>query len=351
MDPVYLARPTLIAPDSFTNAYYYIISAVIVSSISFLIISLLMPKTIKSLKSKGKVVEDYHKPGKPHIPRPAGPVLLVGIVAAEIVLYGLTLSNTVLAIILTTVIGFIVGIIDDRKTMPGLFKPLALVAAAIPIIVLGAHGNYLNLVFGSAFIPILYIPLILVIIPVVGNTINSIDVLNGVASGFVIIAMIPLLASVLLFGNAEAFLAGLPLLAGTIAFYRYHKYPSRIFPGDSGTLLMGAMLGAIAIAGKSEIIAVIALLPAVMNSFLFLSSMKKIVEHREVKIRPTFLTDDFKLMASKNKNAPVTLLRLILSDGPLSEKEINQHILKLAIFSSILAFISIYIQSIFLLGG
>jgi UDP-GlcNAc:undecaprenyl-phosphate/decaprenyl-phosphate GlcNAc-1-phosphate transferase len=307
-----------------------------------------MPKSIRSLKSKGQVVKDFHKPGKPDVPRPAGPILLLGIVSAEIILYILTLNNVVLAILLTTVIGFIVGIVDDRKIMPGWFKPLALVAAAIPIILLGAHGNYLNLIFGSAFIPILYIPLILILIPIVGNTINSIDVLNGVASSSVIIALIPILASVLLFGNAYVFLAGLPLLAGTLAFYKYHRYPSRIFPGDSGTLLMGTMLGAISIAGNSEIIAVIALLPAVMNSFLFLSSMKKIVEHREVKARPTILTDDFKLMASKDRRAPVTLLRLILSDGPLTEEEIIKQITKLAIFCSALAFISLYIQSLFI---
>jgi UDP-GlcNAc:undecaprenyl-phosphate GlcNAc-1-phosphate transferase len=307
-----------------------------------------MPKSIRSLKSKGQVVKDFHKPGKPDVPRPAGPILLLGIASAEIILYILTLNNAVLAILLTTVIGFIVGIVDDRKIMPGWFKPLALVAAAIPIILFGAHGNYLNLIFGSAFIPILYIPLILILIPIVGNTINSIDVLNGVASSSVIIALIPILASVLLFGNAYVFLAGLPLLAGTLAFYKYHRYPSRIFPGDSGTLLMGTMLGAISIAGNSEIIAVIALLPAVMNSFLFLSSMKKIVEHREVKARPTILTDDFKLMASKDRRAPVTLLRLILSDGPLTEEEIIKQITKLSIFCSALAFISIYIQSLFI---
>ena len=302
---------------------------------------------IRSLKSKGKVVKDFHKPGKPDIPRPAGPIMLLGIASSEIILYILTFSDAVLAILLTTMIGFIVGMVDDRKIMPGWFKPLALVAAAIPIILLGAHGSYLNLIFGSAFIPILYIPLILVIIPVVGNTINSIDVLNGVASSSVIIALIPILASVLLFGNVYVFLAGLPLLAGNLAFYKYNRYPSGIFPGDSGTLLMGTMLGAIAIAGKSEIIAVIALLPAVMNSFLFLSSMKKIVEHREVKARPTTLTDDFKLMASKDKRAPVTLLRLILSDGPLTEEENIKQITKLALFCSALAFISIYIQSLF----
>src|SRR5262245_17408393 len=193
--------------DSLSDTFYIII-AIIVSLVSFGVIFFLMPKSIKSLKSKGQIVKDYHKPGKPDVPRPAGPVLLLGIASAEVILYVFTLSDAVLAILLTTVIGFIVGIVDDRKVMPGWFKPLALVAAAIPIILLGAHGNYLNLVFGSAFIPILYIPLILVIIPVVGNTINSIDVLNGVASSSVIIALIPILVSVLLFGNVYVFLAG-----------------------------------------------------------------------------------------------------------------------------------------------
>lgn len=337
----------MIVIDSLSNIFY-LVTAAILSLISFGLIFFLMPKSIRSLKSKGMVVKDFHKPGKPVVPRPAGPVLLIGIVSAEVILYILTLNDAVLAIMLTTVIGFIVGIVDDRKVMPGWFKPLALVTAAIPIILLGAHSNYLNLVFGSAFIPILYIPLILVIIPVVGNTINSIDVLNGVASSSVIIALIPILASVLLFGNIYVFLAGLPLLAGTIAFYRYHRYPSKVFPGDSGTLLMGTMIGVVAIAGESEIIAVVALLPAVMNSFLFLSSMKKIVEHREVKARPTILTDDFRLMASKDKKAPVTLLRLILADRPMTEKEIIKQVNMMAIVCAALAFITIYIQSLFI---
>jgi UDP-N-acetylglucosamine--dolichyl-phosphate N-acetylglucosaminephosphotransferase len=135
-----------------------------------------------------------------------------------------------------------------------------------------------------------------------------------------------------------------------IAFYRYHKFPSKIFPGDSGTLLIGAMYGALAIAGRSEIIGVIALLPSVMNSFLFLDSVKKIVEHRQIKSRPTVLMEDFKLMASKEKNAPTTLLRLILADGPLSEKEIAKKILKLAIYSSLLALATVVIQYYFLSG-
>jgi UDP-GlcNAc:undecaprenyl-phosphate GlcNAc-1-phosphate transferase len=279
-------------------------------------------------------------------------VIMAGIASAEIVLYLLTMNAAVLAVLLSTAIAFAVGYVDDSMVMPGWFKPVALLAA-IPLIALnvypgGVHGDSLNLVFGRAFIPLLYIPLIFVIIPITGNTINSIDVLNGVASGFIIIATIPLLVSIVIFGSHEVFLAALPLLFATIAFYRYHKFPSRIFPGDSGTLLLGAMYGAIAIAGSSEIIGVIALLPAVMNSFLFLASVKRIVEHREVKARPTILMNDFKLAASPDPAAPATLVRLIVADTPLGEKEVGHKIFKLGAFTALRAFASIMIQYVIL---
>ena len=321
----------------------------VVSAISFFVIILLLPAAIRSLTAKGRLVPDAHKQGKPMIPRPAGPVIMAGIAAAEIVLYLLTMNIAVLAVLLSTAIAFAVGYVDDSRMMPGWFKPVALLAAAVPLVSLdlyvgGVHEDSLNLVFGRVFIPLLYIPLIFVIMPITGNTINSIDVLNGVASGFIIIAMIPLLTSIAIFGSHEVFLAALPLLFAAVAFYKYHKFPSRIFPGDSGTLLLGAMYGALAIAGSSEIIGVIALLPAVMNSFLFLASVRRIVEHRQVKARPTILMDDFKLAASKDKTAPATLVRLIVADGSLDEKAVGFQIFKLATFTALLAFASIAIQ-------
>ena len=330
-----------------------IIYGAVVSAISFFVVLFMTPAAIRSLTAKGKVVPDAHKPEKPQVPRPAGPVIAASIIAAEIVLFVLTMNTAVLAILLTTAIAFLIGYIDDIRVMPGWFKPVALLAAAIPLVVLDifvgeVYGNSLNLMFGSAYIPILHIPLIFVIIPITGNTINSIDVLNGVASGFLIIATVPLLVSIAIFGSSEVFLATLPLLFATIAFYKYHKFPSRIFPGDSGTLLLGAMYGAVAIAGSSEIIGVIALLPAVMNSFLFLASVKRIVEHRQIKTRPTILTDDFKLSASSDSTAPATLVRLIVADNPLGEREVSHQIFKLAIFTALLALASVAIQYVIL---
>lgn len=330
------------------EGYMALALGAVASAVSFLLVYFLMPVAIRSLVAKGKVVQDYHKPGRPPVPRPAGPVLMAGIAAAELIVYAVTLNVGVLAILASTAIAFVVGYVDDRRVMPGWFKPAALLVAAIPIVVLGAHGDHLNLVFGSAFIPLLYMPLIFVVLPVAGNTVNSIDVLNGVASGVIAIAAVPLLAASAIFGNVEVLLAGLPLFFVSLAFFKYHRYPSRIFPGDSGTLLLGALYGAIAIAGKAEIVGVVALLPAVINSFLFLSSVKRIVEHRQVKARPVTLLDDYRLAASKEKGAPATLVRLILAEGPLSEKEIAGKIFRLAAFSAGLAFATIAIQYYFL---
>lgn len=325
-------------------SYEFIVFSIIASIVSFLITLTVMPIFIKFLISKGKVVNDSHKPNKPMVPRPGGPVLLLSIIAGELILFFMTGINEIMGIIITTAIAFVVGFIDDFKIMPGWFKPAALILASIPIIMFHAYDNQLNVIFGNVFIPLLYIPLILIAIPLVGNTINSIDVFNGAATGFLIITMVPLLSSSLLFGNLDIFLIELPFFASLLAFYKFHKYPSKIFPGDSGTLIMGAMYGSFAIASQSEIIAIISLLPAIMNSFLFLSSVRKIVEHRQIKARPTILKDDYRLEASKEKDAPITLVRLILLDGPLSEKQIVNKIYKLGFFSSCLSFITILLQ-------
>ena len=88
-----------------------------------------------------------------------------------------------------------------------------------------------------------------------------------------------------------------------------------------------------------------AILPAIINSFLFLSSVKKIIEHREIK-NPTSNTEDWKLQTTADKLAPITLVRLILAKKPLSEKQICIEIFKLAIFSGILAIITAFMMSV-----
>jgi UDP-N-acetylglucosamine--dolichyl-phosphate N-acetylglucosaminephosphotransferase len=249
--------------------------------------------------------------------------------------------NEILAIMITSFLAFVIGYVDDRKVMGGWFKPLGLVLAALPIIFLGTYDSALVFpLFGAVQIPVLYLAIIIFMIPITGNTINSIDVLNGVASGFMVIAGFSLSIALFILQNYEMAIISLPLGLVSLAFYKYHKIPSKIFPGDSGALALGAMYGTIAIVGHVEIIAAVALLPAVINSFLFLASMKKIVEHRQIKGKPVEHTEDFKLKATNDKTAPITLVRVILASGALSEKQVTFQIFKLAIFSGILAIIS-----------
>lgn len=324
-----------------------LIPAIISCIIAFAIVFVMTPPLIKILEKRNFAVKDMNKKEDVMVVRPGGPVILAGIIASELVLYAFLQMNEILAILITTSAACVIGYVDDQKVMGGWFKPVALAFAAIPIIALGTYDTDLAFpLFGTVQIPVLYLALIIFMISITGNTINSIDVLNGVASGFMVIASFTLSICLFIIQNYEIAIVSLPLGFVSLAFYKYHKIPSKIFPGDSGALTLGAMYGAIAIVGGVEIIAAIALLPAVINSFLFLSSVKRVVEHRQVKGKPVEHTEDFRLKATDDKKAPVTLVRLILAGGPLSEKQVGFAIFKLTIFSGILAVITAFMMEV-----
>jgi len=322
-----------------------IIPAVVSCIVAFFTVFLMTPPLIKYLHKKNLTVIDIHKKGKVMVVRPGGPALIAGVITSEIVLYAFFQSNEILAILFTSSLAFLVGLVDDRKAMGGWFKPVGLVLAALPIILLGAYDSDLAFpLFGEVHIPILYLAIIIFMIVITGNTVNSIDVANGIASGFMVIASFSLSVALFILQNYEIAIASLPLGFISLAFYKYHKIPSKIFPGDSGALTLGAMYGAIAIVGQVEVIAAVALLPAILNSFLFLASVKKIIDHRELNEKPVELTDDFKLKATKNKRARISLVRLIVANTPLSEKEVCYVIFKLALFSAGLAIITAFMM-------
>ena len=324
-----------------------IIPAIFSCIVAFFVVFTMTPPLIKFLEKRNLTVKDVNKKEDAMIARPGGISIIAGIVVSELVLYAFLQLNEILAVTITTFTAFLIGYVDDRRVMGGWFKPLALAFAAIPIIVFGVYGSDLAFpIFGTVQIPVMYVGLIIFMISITGNTINSIDVLNGVASGFMVIASFSLSVCLFIMQNYEVAIISLPLGFVSLAFYKYHKIPSKIFPGDSGALTLGAMYGAIAIVGGVEIIAAVALLPAVVNSFLFLSSVKQIVEHRQIKGKPVEHTDDFKLKATNDKTAPVTLVRLILAGGPLTEKQVGFAIFKLAIFSGILAIITTFLMGI-----
>jgi UDP-GlcNAc:undecaprenyl-phosphate/decaprenyl-phosphate GlcNAc-1-phosphate transferase len=321
------------------------------TAVSFLVTFFGTKYLISYLAKKKMTVADYHKEGKPQIPRPGGPAIICGLIAGELVLFAETGSYAVLAMALVTLLSGIVGIVDDLKTLGGVSKPALLLVGGLPIIALQyffpnaqvySHHMYLPLFSTPTNLPLLYPLIILVALPVVTNTINTIDVLNGVVSGFILIASVPVGFAIILRilvgkENPVILLALLPMVASVLAFYLFHRYPSKIFPGDSGAIALGGAYGAMAIIGGVEVVAVIAILPAILNSFFFLSSVKRLVEHRQLKEQPIEMLPDLKMIATKNPAAPITLMRLLVASKAKSEQEIARDILKLAVFSAILA--------------
>jgi UDP-N-acetylglucosamine--dolichyl-phosphate N-acetylglucosaminephosphotransferase len=323
-----------------------IIPAIIAITIAFFSVYGLTPFVIRILEKRNITVVDVNKKQKTMVPRPGGLSIIVGIESSLIILYIFFPMSEILAVILTTFFAFIVGIIDDKKTMGGWFKPIALAFCSAPILLLGAYDSNLAFpLFGTVQIPLLYMALVVFMIPIMGNTINSIDVLNGVASGFITIASFALSACLFIIQNYEVGIICLCLAFSSLAFYKYHKFPSKVFPGDSGAITFGVVYGGIAIIGGVEVIAAIAILPAIINSFLFLSSVKKIVEHREIK-NPVTHTDDWKLQSTSENHAPITLVRLLIAKKPLTEKQIGYEIFKLGIFSGILAIITAFMMGV-----
>lgn len=323
-----------------------ILPAIISCIIAFSVVFFMTPPLIKVLEQKNLTVKDVNKKEDTMIARPGGPSIIAGIIASELILYMFFQTNEILAIIITTFAAFVIGYVDDWQVKGAWFKPVALGFAAIPIILLGAYDSNLAFpLFGTVQIPILYVALIIFMIPITGNTINSIDVLNGVASGFMVIASFSLSICLFILENYEIAIASLPLGFVSLAFYKYHKIPSKIFPGDSGALVFGAMYGTIAIVGGVEIIAAVALLPAVINSFLFLSSVKRKGSKLQMKNTVTH-TDDFRLKSTDDRHAPVTLVRLILANSILSEKQVVFVIFKLGLFSGILAIITAFMMRV-----
>jgi UDP-N-acetylglucosamine--dolichyl-phosphate N-acetylglucosaminephosphotransferase len=166
-----------------------IIPAVVSCIVAFFTVYLTTPPLIKFLQKRNYTVIDKHKKGHVMIASPGGISIIAGIIASEIILYAFLQMNEILAVMITTFLAFVIGYIDDRKAMGGWFKPIGLALAALPIIFIGAYDSDLAFpLFGEVHIPILYLAIIIFMIVITGNTINSIDVLNGVASGFMVIA-------------------------------------------------------------------------------------------------------------------------------------------------------------------
>jgi len=179
-------------------------------------------------------------------------------------------------------------------------------------------------------------------IAVTSNAVNMMDPFNGTMSGTCSILTLVLLVSSIFLGKEDATLLSAGLLGTLLAFYYFNRYPSRVFSGDVGSLSVGAAIGAIAVIGRMEVVTLVAFMPQIMNAFYGLSTIGKLYERREVS-RPIRILEDGRLAASSDPKAPITLARVILARGPLTEREATRVFMMLSAIAGVLAFLTMYL--------
>ena len=314
------------------------------------VILALMPIYIRFLTARGRLATDVHKLREVKVPTPAGPLLVLAIIAGEAAIYVINESSIPVAAVAVVVVAGAVGLYDDLRGLGGLVKPLLLTIAAVPLILLErVHQSlynaqlYFPLFGGTGTHFIIFAVLIIAAMPVASNAFNMLDAFNGELSGFTLIATVALLVAILFRAAVTPsydlirLAAALPLAAAALCFYLYNRYPSRIFDGDSGSLAFGALFATLAIMGGVEIAALVAVIPAVLNSYYILASIRGFVEHKKIPTRPTRLGEDGRLHASDNPGAPTTLVKMILTRQPMTERELVRSIMLLTAYACALS--------------
>lgn len=109
------------------------------------------------------------------------------------------------------------------------------------------------------------VPLTLLWVVAMTNIVNLIDGLDGLAAGVGGIAMVSLSYAAYMTGHSDIAIVALALAGSSLGFLKHNFYPAHIFMGDSGSMFMGFILGAITVEGVMKSVATIALLiPIVM---------------------------------------------------------------------------------------
>jgi len=317
------------------------------------VVYLVMPRYIGFLHSKGKTTNDAHKGGDARVPTPAGPLLIAALVVGELVAWAFYGSVVPLVLILVVLLAGLIGLYDDLRGLGGVVKPGLLALVALFVVV--AEHYYPSVYDPTVYFPLLtrtgthfiiFALIVIASIPVASNAFNMLDAFNGEISGFTAIVSAALVVAILLrssaIGNTSAITlaVALPLLGVSFAFYFFNRYPSKVFDGDSGSLAFGGMFVILSIVGGVEIAALVALIPAVLNSYYILSSVRGLVERKKMAARPTYVGGDGKLYASTEPRAPTTLARMILLSGPRDERSLVRVILTISAYAALLSVVT-----------
>ena len=253
--------------------------------ISFLLTIMVLPLWIKKTKQIGFLWEDMNKYKHPRNVAAAGGIVVVIAFVLGVLYYifirtfviessnGINLE--IFSLLSVILILAMVGIIDDLFGWKhgGLSIRIRLTLAfmaSIPLVVINAGNSFVSLpFFGYVNFGILY-PLLLIPIGIAGaaSTYNFLAGYNGLetSQGILILSFLSFVAYKT--GSAWLSLIGLIMVAALLGFYIYNKYPAKVFPGDSLTWSIGALIAIMAILGNFEKIAIFVFIPYIIETGL-----------------------------------------------------------------------------------
>jgi UDP-GlcNAc:undecaprenyl-phosphate GlcNAc-1-phosphate transferase len=216
------------------------------------------------------------------VPRLGGLALFFGIFVPALAF--LPLGRETKGLLLGAAVATLVGAVDDFRGLVWWEKLGGqIAAAAIPTgFGIWVHRFTFPVVGVHAFPEWVGVPLTVLWIVAIMNMVNFLDGLDGLAAGVCAISGFTFsLIALSLHRPSPAILAAI-VLGACVGFLRHNFYPARIIMGDSGSLLLGFVLAALAVQGLLKTAAVATLLfpllvlavPIIDTSFVVAKRLK-----------------------------------------------------------------------------
>lgn len=174
------------------------------------------------------------------------------------------------SILMAGLIGFIDDVLGWKRGLKQWQKPLLTIPATIPLMAITAGNSIMSLPFIGAFnFSILY-SLIIIPVGVIGatNGFNMLAGFNGLETSMSIVILSTLGITAYASGITWLTILIFAAVFSMVAFLIFNWYPAKIFPGNSFTYLVGAMIASFAILGDMEKTAIILFLPYILTFIL-----------------------------------------------------------------------------------
>jgi UDP-GlcNAc:undecaprenyl-phosphate/decaprenyl-phosphate GlcNAc-1-phosphate transferase len=188
---------------------------------------------------------------------------------------------------------FLLGLYDDLHSI-GPYWKLCVEAVAAVFLYLGGFGIHQLDLFSAGHIlqAAVGLPLTVFWVLLITNAFNLIDGLDGLAAGSAFFSTIVVLAVSLLNPNPMVTCLTIVLAGAILGFLRFNFHPASIFLGDSGSLFIGFMLSALALAGSQKAPTMVAVAIPVVSFGLPILDVALAVVRRFLGGKPLFSGDN-----------------------------------------------------------